>query len=70
MKKGFDGFGVEGLLVLLGLVGWVTSLDTETAVTVFETGGFDELALTLTKGFDDGAFVCDTFGLGIVFLVG
>lgn len=70
MKEGFDGFRVEGPLVLLGLVGWVTCLDTGLAVTVLETVGFDELALTFTEGLVEGTFVGVTFGLGLVFLVG
>lgn len=70
MKEGFDGFGVEGALVLLGLVGWVTCLDTDLVVVVLDVAGFDELALTLTEGFDEDAFVGTTFGLRSVFLVG
>lgn len=70
MKEGFEGFGVEGALVLLGFVGRVTCLDVGLVVVVLENAGFDELALTLTEDFDGGAFVGTTFGLRSVFLVG
>lgn len=63
MKEGFDGLRVEGLLVLLDLLGWVLCLDAGVAVTVLETVGFE---FALTEGFDEGAFVGITFG----FLVG
>lgn len=64
MKEGFDGFGVEDILGLLDLVGWVPCLDTGLFVTVLETVVFEEFALTLTGGFDGRTFVGSTFGLG------
>lgn len=45
-------------------------MGTDLVVTVLETVGFDVLALTLTEGFDEGAFVDVTFGLRFIFLVG